>query len=132
MANLRSCSRILLNVVLCQFVLIGCAPQPISLEQQALDSCLWSDEQSGWQLDAAKPENAEMLLRLVRAKSTSNAVQDDSYPQYWFTHISGRRFACSTYSFLDLPAVCTRIAYEFVQNGDDWYVEETNLVICYQ
>jgi hypothetical protein len=77
------------------------------------------------------PVNASELKALIPSRPKNAAALDDGYQQLWFRHTDGRMQVCSLFSMGDLPAVCTKLRYEFMHSANGWVVKEEPPVVCY-
>jgi hypothetical protein len=113
--------------------LCGCAsvPGPESPEQRALNSCFFGPDRKGWSVLETAPVNASELKALIPSRPKNAAALDDGYQQLWFRHADGRMQVCSLFSMGDLPAVCTKLRYEFMPSTNGWVVKEEPPVVCY-
>jgi len=113
--------------------LCGCSsvPAPQSPEQRALDSCFFRADQNGWSVLKAAPINAGELKAIIPAGWKSAAALEDGYQQLWFRHTDGRMQVCSLFAMGDLPAVCSKLKYEFVQSTNGWIARPEPPVVCY-
>jgi hypothetical protein len=113
--------------------LCGCAslPAPESPEQRALNSCFFGVDQKGWSVLEAPPVNASELRALIPSRAKNAAALEDGYQKMWFTHADGRLQVCSLLAMGNLPAVCTKLKYEFVHSTNGWVVKQEPPVVCY-
>ena len=126
----------LLASILVVPIVCGCASQPISDEQRALNICLYAEQQAGWNFLGAPPAIADVLRSAIVA-ANQRPFPEPSDREYWFSQADGRYLRCTNelggaFEAEDMPAICGTMTHTFTRAGESWSVETSPLVMCHK
>ena len=112
----------------------GCASEPVSDEQRALNVCLWAVDQPGWKLLTTPPANADELRSAIVASGQTPRPEPRDY-EYWFSQPDGRYLRCTnglgrSFEAEGMPAVCGASTHTLTQVNGQWSVVSSPLILC--
>jgi hypothetical protein len=113
--------------------LCACASSRHTAAQDAIDSCIDTDRQTGWVYLPGVPANAD-ALRAVMVKANPALQWDVENQEYWFSRTDGQLMRCTLHpQFVTggCPAICGAFTNIFTLRAGVWTVENGPLIMCH-